>query len=92
MKHPIPNPGELLARCRANAVKARQAGRTAMWRCPACEDLGWVLERGTTVGGHRDVPVARRCTGPTASGCAWWRHELDRQPKVKPARRRMDED
>ena len=70
-RHPIPNPAELIARCRANAVKARQAGRTGSYRCGACQDTGWVFEQGETVGGHKDVEVAKRCEGPSLQGCPY---------------------
>jgi hypothetical protein len=72
------------------AVKVRRTNGEPTWRCPACRDLGWVFEQGTTYGGAK-TEVARRCTGPTLSGCPQLRHEDDRRPKVKAATRgRMD--
>lgn len=83
--------GELIARCRAMAVKAKRMHGELTYRCPTCRDLGWVFESGTTHGGVRDVEVARRCNGPTASGCPFVRFEDERRPKPQATSRgRMD--
>lgn len=79
--------GELVARIRAAAVRAKRAGRTASYRCPTCQDTGWVFGIGTTYGGHHQVEIAARCQGPTATSCLYdtWRtkrrHEQSENPR-----------
>lgn len=91
-----PGRGELLARCGEFVDLARRLGRTDdLYRCPACQDTGWVFATGTTVRGGEGVPVAARCHGPTATGCAYTVFEQERRarlatPTPKPARGRMD--
>lgn len=83
---------QLIARCRAMAVKAKRSGQPQTYRCPACLDLAWVYEQGTTVGGNK-AEVARRCTGPTASGCPQIRYDDEqraRKQQVASGRGRMD--
>lgn len=91
MKHPIARPDELIAKARANAVRAKRAGTGHLYRCPTCHDQGWTLSEGTTLGGHEGVEVARRCQGPTLTGCAHtaWQDKR-RVEKATPRRGKMD--
>lgn len=83
--------GEILARCRANAVRARQAGHEARYRCPVCADLGWVFETGRTDGGHSGVEVAKRCAGPSLTGCMFSKYRDEKKAERATAiRGRMD--
>ena len=90
---PTPGPGELLARCRANAVKAKR-GQEQTYRCPACQDLGWIQTRGVTYAGRKDSTLEQPCSGPTGTGCAYqaWRDEqrTKARPQVVEQRGRMD--
>ena len=86
--------GEMIARLRANAIKAKRARGEPTYRCPSCADTGWTFRPGTTEGGHRNVECAHRCHGPTASGCLYdtWRRELRVAERPRTARdRRMDD-
>ena len=90
--NPFADGGVSVARCRAMAVKARRTGGEATYRCPLCHDLAWVFEQDTTIGGHK-AEVAKRCAGPTASGCPQVRHDQDMRAKrqqTTATRGRMD--
>lgn len=88
---PNPGPGELLARCHHLAARAA-SDREQLYRCPACQDLGWVEILGTTYGGRKQSRIEQPCTGPTGAGCAYraWRDEHRSQARPVERRGRMD--
>lgn len=91
--NPFADGGVFVARCRAMAVKARRLNGDPTYRCPSCHDIGWTFDQGTTVGGVRNVEVAKRCAGPTLTGCPQIRHDDEQKVKRHAAsatRGRMD--
>lgn len=92
MAEPTTTGTGLADRCQALAAKARH-DQEQLYRCPACQDLGWIPTKGTTYGGRKDSPLEQPCTGPTGTGCAYraWRDEHRPRPRtITPERGRMD--